>query len=259
MISIVCVYNNKEILENFLLKSLKLQNTDYQLILLDNTENKFKSAAEALNYGGEKAKGKYIMFVHQDIDLCSENFLEETEKILDTIQSLGVAGVAGMSEKGKDYKNRCRNIIKNGVPPKVQMWGRKIEKPEKVQTLDELLVIIPKHVFEKLKFDAEICDDWHLYAVDYCLSVKEIGLDSWVIPMFVYHRSIGFSFSEKKYYLTLEKVLKKHKKKYRMIYTTFRSWSTLYPISIQLGIWHLRGLLKATTKILLKKLGIMKK
>ena len=81
MISIVCVYNNQDILNNWLLKSLKHQTVEFELITLDNTRNTFKSAAEALNYGGKKAKGKYIMFVHQDVDLSSDTWLEDVEKM----------------------------------------------------------------------------------------------------------------------------------------------------------------------------------
>ena len=36
MMSIVCVYNNKTILEEYLLKSLKKQTSKYELILVDN-------------------------------------------------------------------------------------------------------------------------------------------------------------------------------------------------------------------------------
>ena len=64
MISVICVYNNKKILDNCLLKSIKNQTTKVELILLDNREGRFKSAAEALNFGGEQANGKYLMFVH---------------------------------------------------------------------------------------------------------------------------------------------------------------------------------------------------
>ena len=69
MISIICIYNNRNILDNYLLKSLERHNTDYELILVDNTENKFTKAADALNYGAKNAKGEFLMFVHQDIDL----------------------------------------------------------------------------------------------------------------------------------------------------------------------------------------------
>ena len=57
MISIVCVYNNERTLKNVLLKSLENQTVEFELITLDNRDNRFKSAAEALNDGGAKAKG----------------------------------------------------------------------------------------------------------------------------------------------------------------------------------------------------------
>ena len=111
MISIVCVYNNEEIFNNYLLKSLKSQTAKHEEILIDNTQGRFKSAAEALNWGGRKAKGKYIMFVHQDVDLSSNTWLENAENILDPIINLGIAGVAGMSEEGLINKERNRGII----------------------------------------------------------------------------------------------------------------------------------------------------
>lgn len=231
MISIVCVYNNEKILNDCLLKSLKNQTVDYELIKVDNTKGAFKSAAEALNYGGQKAKGKYIMFVHQDVDLSSNTWFEDVEKMLDLLPNLGIAGVAG----NKDTKNMI-TIIKHGNPPKIA--GKiHIQKPIKVQTLDECLVIIPKSMFDMLQFDKKICDDWHLYAVDYCLTAGKLGFDTYVIPMFIYHRSAGDSISEQ-YYLTLKKVLKKHKNSHEWIYTScgIQKWNTSYPLILQ-RIW----------------------
>ena len=262
MISVVCVYNNKEILKNYLLKSLKNQTIDFELITLDNIEGEFKSAAEALNYGGNKANGKYIMFVHQDVDLCSDTWLEEAEKILDSIPDLGIAGIAGMSEKGHKNEERGRNIIKHGDPPKIWSWGKPIQKPEQVQTLDECLIIIPKSIFDRLQFDEQVCNDWHLYAVDYSLSVRELGIGVYVIPLYIYHLSTGalskdcfhtildLSLLPKGYYQTLKKLLKKHKPYFKWIYMTTGDWSTLYPLTIQ-RIWHLA---KAGVSITLKKL-----
>ena len=226
MISIVCTYNNEKILNDYLLKSLKNQTVDYELIAVDNIKGIFKSAAEALNYGGRKAKGKYIMFVHQDVDLCSSTWLEEAEKMLDSIPSLGIAGVAGMKAK-----KGVLTLIEHGEPPR---WAGSIliKKPEEVQTLDECLFIIPKSVFKSLQFDEKICGDWHLYAVDYCLSVKRMGHDVYVIPMYVYHLSTGTKPKNKLqivldlgplpkgYYLTMKKLLQKHKDYYKWIYAT---------------------------------------
>lgn len=54
MISVICAYNNETILENFLLRSLTQQVSEYELILMD-TRNSFKSASAALNSGANDA------------------------------------------------------------------------------------------------------------------------------------------------------------------------------------------------------------
>lgn len=247
MISIVCVYNNKEILENYLLDSLKNQTVKFEFIGIDNTKEQFKSAAKVLNYGGGQAKGKYLMFVHQDVDLYSNTWLEEVKKILDKLPNLGIAGVAG---KSKNKEGVITNI-KHDSPPRCA--GKiQFEKPTKVQTVDECLTIIPKSVFIKLQFDENTCNDWHLYAVDYCLSVKRLGFDSYVMPIFVYHKSSGYSMSEK-YFVTLKKVLKKHKSYYNKIYTTMGDWSTRYPLNIKrIYLWVRRkvGIILRSIKII---------
>ncbi|KAF5070942.1 glycosyltransferase [Methanobacterium subterraneum] len=228
MITVVCVYNNQEILDNLLLKSLKTQSLDYELILMDNTNNHFKSAAEALNQGAKKANGSYMMFVHQDIDLKSDEWLKNTESTLNSLDNLGVAGVAGVSPWDEDEKI---SNIKQGSPPR-RISDNHIETPQKVQTVDECLFIIPKSVFDILKFDEEVCDDWHLYAADYCLSAINMGLNVFVIPSEVYHSSPGNSMSDK-YYTTLGNILKKHKKYHRFIFTTMGGWTSFYPLYIQ--------------------------
>ena len=231
MISIVCVYNDEKVLESFLLKSLQDQTAKYELILEDNTSSRFSSAAQALNHGGRNASSKYIMFVHQDIDLLSDRWLEDAERWLDTIPNLGIAGVAGMSEFGSTNKERGRNIIGHGNPEQVWSWGNPISMPDVVQTLDECLVIIPKKIFDAQGFDAITCDGWDLYAVDYCLSIKRIGRQAYAIPMFVYHGSTGHL--TERYFSVLSKVLKKHKKYFEMINTTTGSWCTSYPVNVQ--------------------------
>ena len=67
MIPAVCVSSNEQSSDNVLVKSLENQTVGFELIALDNREGRYRSAAEALNYGGEQAKGDYIMFVHQDM------------------------------------------------------------------------------------------------------------------------------------------------------------------------------------------------
>jgi len=233
MISVGCVYNNKKVLNDHLLKSLENQSAVHELILIENIHGQFKSASEALNYAGKKSKGDYLMFVHQDVMLTSDSWLEDVEGILDGLLNLGIAGVAGNS----DRNNGVITNIKHGDPPK-SAGKIHIKNPVEVQTLDECLVIIPRSIFNKLHFDEEVCDGWHLYTIDYSLTVKMLGFMVYVIPVGIYHRSTGLPVPDE-YYSLLEKVRKKHKKNYRRIHITTGEWSTLYSLNMQRS-WFFR-------------------
>lgn len=225
MFSIICVYNNQKILDNCLLKSLEKQETDYNLILIDNRENKFSSAAKALNFAAKKASSEYLIFVHQDVSLSKENWLESTEEVVDQIKSLGVAGVAGKSQERKGIIGN----ITEGIPPRSA--GININKPTEVQTIDECLFIIPRKLFDEYQFDEELCDGWHLYGVDYCLTALENGFKVYVLPNEIYHQSTGFSFSND-YFTTLKLLFKKHRD-FPVVYTTMETWYRSYPLTIQ--------------------------
>ncbi len=234
MFSIICVYNDYEILSNYLLKGLEKQSICFEKILIDNTNGKFSSSAEALNYGANKASGDYLMFVHQDVELESDSWLKDVHDILDALPKLGIAGVAGVVSEGEINIDRYRNIIKHEIPPK--KWGNKIFSPELVETLDECLLIVPKNVFNELKFDEICCDGWHLYGVDYCLSAHEYGFNVFVLPVMIYHSAhhnfsnfeVIFKFKHHPdgYYSILNNVLNKHNNYFDVIHTTCGDWDT---------------------------------
>lgn len=225
MMSIICVYNNENILEEYLIKSLNRQTEKYELILIDNRENKFKSAASALNFGAKKAHGEYLVFAHQDIYFSDENWIKNTTKQLKNLNNTGIVGVAG-----KTIDSLVRSNIKQGLNP-VDVSPFKIGKAEKASTLDECLFIIPKTVFDKYNLNEDICDDWHLYAVEYVYNIKNQGLEAYIIPTTLEHRSKGASMSET-YYTTLPKLQKKYLKR-GLIRTCMGDWFTFIPVSIQ--------------------------
>lgn len=241
----ITVYNNKRLLDEYLIKSLKKQSVDYELILVDNRTQKFKSAASALNYGAKNAKEKYFVFLHQDIRLISKDFLKDLESLLDKLDNVGIAGMAGVSEN-------VSGVLSNIIHGESQNFVGKnrIENPVKVQTLDECLVVIPASVFKILKFDELTCDDWHLYGVDYSLSVITLGYSVYALPLSIYHRSPGYSMSSG-YDQTLKKLLKKHNKNFTWIYTTLGNFHTGYPLYLQKGA-------KKIINPILKKLKLWK-
>jgi GT2 family glycosyltransferase len=264
MFSIVCVFNNKEVLDNLLLASLKEQTSPYELILVDNTTQQYKSASNALNKGAQDAKGDYLMFVHQDVLLGPRYNLKYAEEVLAGLSDLGAAGVAGSARNGGF------SIIHQGIPPRPVPSHLGMTKPVCTQTLDECLIMVPKSVFKTIQFDEKTCDDWHLYAIDYCLSLANLGFNIYVIPMYVYHQSLGGHNANilqditrlgpypAGYYQTLKKLITKHKSRYKDIYTTTGNWNTYLPLLLQ-RITHLaKHLVYSILRTVLKPLrGIL--
>ncbi|MDO5851772.1 MAG: glycosyltransferase [Methanobacteriaceae archaeon] len=241
-ISIVCVYNNKKILNEYLLNSLKKQDSSYEEILINNTKNKYTSASESLNNGGLKATSEYIIFLHQDIQFLTKTWLTDTIKIIDTLDNPGIIGVAG-----KGFKNNAViSNIKQG-PDKKDVSPYKLEKPMKASTLDECILIIPKKVFNKLQFDEINCSDWHLYAIDYLLSIQKEGYEAYIIPSKVYHKSSGDSMSNS-YYTTLKLLQKKHRTNLT-INTCMGDWLTFLPINFQKKLFKKDVLVTTINKI----------
>jgi len=226
MISIVCVYNNRSLLDEFLARSLRIQTVEYELILLDNTAGRYRSAAEALNIGGGRAKGDYIMFAHQDLALDARDWLEKAESVLRSLDNLGVAGVAG---KGRG--DSVISSIFHGIPKK-RVGDSELSDPVRVETVDECLFFVRRGVFNQSKLDESVCGGWHLYCVDYCLTLGSAGFDTYVLPSSIHHRSSGSSMSAE-YYETLNKVRRKHKRSISAIRTTSGNWDTRKPIIVQ--------------------------
>ena len=104
MLSILCPYNNEEILKNALEKSIQKQiDVEYELLTINANEHGFVSAAETLNYIGKNAKGDFLIFIHQDVILESNDVLKKIE-LLCKNNKFGIAGVAGckkINEKSK--------------------------------------------------------------------------------------------------------------------------------------------------------------
>jgi hypothetical protein len=252
MFSIICVYNDKYILKNWLLSSLENQRCPFQLLLLNNKQYRYSCAAKALNVAGKEATGDYIMFIHQDCYLIGGDWLNKAERFLNSLNTLGVAGVAGMVEEGRRNIERGRNLILHGSNKQFWEWGNKISKPAEVQTLDECLIIIPKNVFNKVKFDERTCQGWHLYAVEYCLTIKRLGLKAYVLPLKIWHRSKG-EF-DKSYFYTLHRISIKHRDAFEHLYTTMGDWPLKGPkYYLKIILWLVIYLL---IKRMLKQLSI---
>lgn len=221
MLSILCAYNDEEILKNVLEYSLQLQeNANYEFIPINAENHNFSSAAETLNYVAKKAKGEYLLFIHQDVLLEDKCFLEKVENWCER-SSFGIAGVAGCINK--DGKSVTVSNIYHGKDHK-KVCTDKIDMPIPVESLDECLLIIPQNIFGKFTF-SDLGRTWHLYGTDYCLKMKLNGYSSVVLPLSVWHFSNGASLNVN-YFESINKLALMYKKNVKKITTIFGVWPT---------------------------------
>ncbi len=205
-LSVICVYNDPQKLETYFQSGLSIQTVPVEVVLLDNTAHQFASAAEALNFGASQAKGRYLVFMHQDILLETPTAWQELLGYFNSGYSL--IGVSGMR---KVYPFMMSNVTTGTHDPHAAAnWiCTKVRKPTKVETFDECFFAMTREVYDLLRFDEVLCDNWHMYGVDLCLSAKERGISAWVVPIKMHHQSGGCI--NKAFVYNLLAVIQKHR------------------------------------------------
>ncbi len=147
----------------------------------------YGNVSKSYNSGFTLKDSNYLVFVHEDV-FFPDGFEEQLEEALFYLEGhewvkgteWGVLGVAGVRLDSAGKRTYHGNILDRG-----NEWGKKIIKPEPVQTLDELLLIVNPH--HGLIFDEQF--DLDFYGADICMQAHAKGLGVYVIPGYVHHNS----------------------------------------------------------------------
>lgn len=165
----MCVYNDAAVLDTCLRRSVEAQVADApqtELITVDNRANRFSSAGAALNDGARRARNAVVAFVHQDVVLHSLPILEAAAAELLDAPEIGIMGAVGI-DGDKRIIGRIRDrIVRIGDPA---------PHPRDVDTLDEVLLMMPRQQLldEPLSEDPLLA--WHAYGVEYALRMRRAG------------------------------------------------------------------------------------
>lgn len=205
----VCCCNNNAELESMLLSSLRNIEHEGNIILIDTKEKGYHSAAEAYNKELVLNKDEIadvIIFLHQDIAFLDKQVLDHIVDIINH-ENNAIVGLAGVVDNkcctNLQYKSNGEYIVPSAL----------ISKVEKVQTLDECLFCMSKDTYFSVMFDEKVCDHWHLYAADICLTAtKKISSPIYVLPDIVYHKfAKGGLTVDKQFLKTMWRLCRKHK------------------------------------------------
>jgi Glycosyltransferase like family len=168
-VSIVCVSNNSEILNDCLVRSFeahKMTAPNTELIVVENFQKEFSTAGAALNRGASLAHNEVCVFVHQDVYLHSLVKLEEAAAALVGDTQIGLLGAIGRTANG-EFCGRVRD--------RMAVLGRATDGFTEVDSLDELLFMARRHQVLTAPLSEDPNLAWHAYAVEYGARMRRLG------------------------------------------------------------------------------------
>lgn len=171
---------------------------DYELIVIDNSENKF-SIFEAYNLGIEKSNGEYLCFIHDDILFHSKGWGNIVNQIFKEDLQIGLLGVAGSKIKTKmpsGYWNcpsefKEINIIQHLENGKVNKWNYGFKKGNisEVVAIDGVFMVMKKKF--NLSFNEKL-KGFHNYDLNISFACKQKGYKIFVTnEVLIEHYSNG--------------------------------------------------------------------
>lgn len=182
--SIVCVFNDAEVLASCLERSILLDigsAPETQFIPVDNRGGEFSTAGAALNHGARLARNEVVAFVHQDVFLHSLADLESAARHLVDSPDIGVLGAIGVDRRGR---------VIGRIRDRVLALGERAPHPRGVETMDEVLFMVRRDRVLREPLAEEASLGWHAYAVEYCARMRNAGLRVAVIDVPLTHNSL---------------------------------------------------------------------
>lgn len=225
--SLICPCNDRALFDECVGASLQRQTLrDFELILVDTLAESYRSAAAALNAGAARARGEYLVFLHQDVCFDDAGFLCRLRDFA-LRGDFAIAGVAGAIRGKSRYRTKTRTNIVHGEPPRRP--GRSEPPPDGApfpcETLDECLFVIPSSRF-RTRGMLEFMPTWHLYAVEYCLWAHANNAGAVLIfPLKLWHRSAANSLNAN-YFDAISALRRLYRRQFGVIYTTMAAWPT---------------------------------
>lgn len=177
--TIVAAVNRRKILEQNLLRSPEIiSGVDNDLFIQEG----FSSASLAYNDAIDRAQNDVLVFAHQDI-YFPKGWFEQVAQAIKALEDDGIAwGALGCFGTRLGTPGGFGRVFTTGRG----FHGLDIRRPEPVETLDEIVLIIKKST--GLRFDSEL-PHFHMYGVDLCLRARSMGLTNFAIPAFCIHNT----------------------------------------------------------------------
>lgn len=198
MISIIICSRTQNISENFSENIKKTIGCDYELIVIDNSQNQY-SIFEAYNLGIDKSKGEYLCLMHDDILIHTIGWGGIINTIFRGDNQIGLIGVAGSKIKTKSPSawwncsegHKAIHIIQHFKDKEKEKWdfGFNNETYTEVVAIDGVFMAMRKD--KRIHFNAKMTG-FHNYDLNISFEYKKYGYEIIVTnKILVEHFSLG--------------------------------------------------------------------
>ncbi|MDR3001174.1 MAG: glycosyltransferase family protein [Fibromonadaceae bacterium] len=172
-----------------------------EIIIIDNRE-KNEGLCAVYNQGAAKAKGRILVFMHEDVWMLEKDWdivLLKKFRELPEIQILGVAGSSLLADKPWPLWSvadipytfgKVVHLIEKNEEFFLALYNDR-DGDQEVVVLDGLWFAAKKTLFEKLAFDEKTFPAFHFYDIDICMQALEFGKNYATTDIRVLHKSRG--------------------------------------------------------------------
>lgn len=219
MISIIICSRKPEISPELNLNIKKTIATDYELIVVDNSDNRY-SIFSAYNEGMKLSKGDILCFMHEDVLFHTNKWGAKIEEYFNLYEKVGLVGVAGthflpkMPAAWWDTEMRSGHLIQGSTVEgeykiiSEDSWCDYKKEPTIVVSVDGLWMCFRRKLFNFIKWDINNFSGFHSYDTDISLQVWQRGYEVHVIwDVLIEHKSVGVAQID--FYNSLEILYKK--------------------------------------------------
>lgn len=178
MISIIVSSYQKKYYQDLKLRIKETCGIEYEIIKIEN-DHKY-SLCKAYNIGAEKAKYPYLVFIHEDVNILTDDWGEKIVNVLND-NNIGVIGLSGSNYYPNfpgswwNSKQVISHIIQHHCTGKSTSYLRKNfsenEHKMPVKAIDGVFMACTKKVFYEFKFDEKITG-YHCYDIIFTLKVS---------------------------------------------------------------------------------------
>ena len=174
----------------------------FQLIAIDNSAGE-KGICEVYNTGAQTAQYDILCFLHEDIIIKTNNWGQVLVDIFKNNPEIGLLGIAGSSYKSLSpspwsshaidtkYTNFEQYYKHEDKASQVLYRNPKDVKLAQVACIDGVFMCTTKQVFAEYQFDEQLLKGFHIYDVDYSLTVGQKYKVAVTYDIFLSHLSEG--------------------------------------------------------------------